>query len=186
MIAKFLRVSRCASRRGPRLGSKFPRQLAIGRPSGSASTPLDLLYARIRGNLLQGGSKMRAILLSLYLALPGVAIAADTQCAPFVDAAIVSSDGKYLGRLSGKYDSESVFNEYGTYGSKYQSESIWNKYGDYGSPYSTKSAFNPFTADGPKIVKNRKIIAVLTKNKYVSGAVDPVVLAIVCFDFAPD
>lgn len=129
---------------------------------------------------------MRVIILSLFLALPNAAIAADSQCAPFIGAAIVSSDGKYLGRLSDKYDSESVFNEYGTYGSKYQSASIWNKYGDYGSPYSTKSAFNQYTTDGPKVIKNRKVIAVLTKNKYVAGAVDPVVIAVICFDFTPD
>ena len=35
----------------------------------------------------------------------------------------------YLGKLNAnKYDSESIWNKYGTYGSKYNSKSIWNKY----------------------------------------------------------
>lgn len=129
---------------------------------------------------------MRVLFLLFLLTLPSVANAVDDQCAPFIDAAIISSDGKFLGRLSDKYDSDSAFNKYGTYGSKYQSESIWNKYGDYGSPYSNKSAFNPYTSDAPMIVKDRKVIAILTKNKHVSGAVDPVILAVLCFDFSPD
>ena len=129
---------------------------------------------------------MRTLLLSILLWIPTAALAAESKCAPFTDASLVSSDGKFLGRFTNKYDSDSVFNEYGEYGSKYQSNSIWNKYGDYGSPYSTTSAFNPYTSDGPMVVKNRKVIAVLTKNKHVTGSVDPMILAILCFDFTPD
>ena len=35
----------------------------------------------------------------------------------------------YLGKLNAsKYDSESIWNEYGSYGSSYSSNSIWNEY----------------------------------------------------------
>ena len=35
----------------------------------------------------------------------------------------------FLGKLNAdSYDSESIWNEYGTYGSKYSSKSIWNEY----------------------------------------------------------
>lgn len=35
----------------------------------------------------------------------------------------------FLGKLNADcYDSESIWNEYGTYGSKYSSKSIWNEY----------------------------------------------------------
>lgn len=46
----------------------------------------------------------------------------------------------FLGKLNADcYDSESIWNEYGTYGSKYSSKSIWNEYGTYGSEYSSYS-----------------------------------------------
>ena len=39
------------------------------------------------------------------------------------------SDKKFIGCLDcGRYDSDSICNEYGTYGSKYSSSSPWNKY----------------------------------------------------------
>jgi hypothetical protein len=60
--------------------------------------------------------------------------------------------GEFLGCLTcNKYDSESICNKYGTYGSKYSSESIWNKYGTYGSKYSSESPWNKYSTNGPKI-----------------------------------
>ncbi len=86
---------------------------------------------------------------------------------------IVAEDGTYLGKITNEYDSESAFNEFGTYGSEFSSESIWNKYGDYGSKYSTYSAFNPYTSTPPKIYKNGTHIGYLTVNKYVENAFNP-------------
>ena len=41
-----------------------------------------------------------------------------------------SNHDVYLGKLNAsRYDSESIWNEYGRYGSKYNSNSIWNEYG---------------------------------------------------------
>jgi hypothetical protein len=53
-----------------------------------------------------------------------------------------------------KYDSDSICNKYGTYGSKYSSDSIWNKYGTYGSKYSTSSPWNKYSSgnDVPVLV----------------------------------
>ena len=53
-----------------------------------------------------------------------------------------------------KYDSDSICNKYGTYGSKYNSDSIWNKYGTYGSKYSTSSPWNKYSSgnDVPVLV----------------------------------
>src|SRR5262245_65231446 len=66
---------------------------------------------------------------------------------------IYADDGTYLGRLSAnKYDSESVSNEYGRYGSPYSSTSINNPYSRYGSPYSSHSARNPYATSAPVIV----------------------------------
>gem|GEM_PF-5369963 len=90
---------------------------------------------------------------------------------------LVADDGKYtyLGKLTtNKYDSDSIFNEYGSYGSKYSSESIWNTYGTYGSKYSSYSPFNSYTSTPPMIIDgNYNIVGRLTVNKYVTGAVSP-------------
>lgn len=65
---------------------------------------------------------------------------------------IVGEDGKYLGRLnSNRYDSDSVSNPYGRFGSRYSSESINNRYGRYGSRYSNESANSPYATNAPRV-----------------------------------
>jgi len=60
--------------------------------------------------------------------------------------------GRYLGKLSvNPYNSDSVFNPYGEYGSKYSPDSINNPYGKYGSKYSSYSVNNPYATDAPKL-----------------------------------
>ena len=67
-------------------------------------------------------------------------------------ARVVSPTGEYLGTTSSnKYDSESINNPYGRYGSKYSSESVNNPYGKYGSRYSPESANNPYATNTPKL-----------------------------------
>lgn len=62
----------------------------------------------------------------------------------------------YLGCLTcGKYDSNSIWNEYGTYGNKYNSNCIWNKYGTYGSKYSVESPWNPYSSTPPVVVDKK-------------------------------
>lgn len=59
----------------------------------------------------------------------------------------------FLGKLNAsKYDSKSIWNEYGTYGSEYNANSIWNEYGTYGSAYSSYSPFNSYASYPPVIV----------------------------------
>lgn len=93
----------------------------------------------------------------------------------FQEAVIIANDGTgtFLGKITNRYDNNSIFNKYGNYGSKYNSTSIWNPYGQYGSKYSSYSAFNDYTYYPPKIIKNNKIIGYLTTNKYIQGAVNP-------------
>jgi hypothetical protein len=81
----------------------------------------------------------------------------------------------YLGKLTtNKYDSDSIFNEYGTYGSRYSSKSIWNEYGTYGGKYSSYSPFNKYSSSGPLIIDgNGYIIGRLTVNSYTIGAISP-------------
>ena len=60
--------------------------------------------------------------------------------------------GKYLGNLSANpYDTNSVSNPYGRYGSEYSADSINNPYGKYGSQYSNDSPNNPYATNPPAI-----------------------------------
>ena len=59
----------------------------------------------------------------------------------------------YLGCLNcSEYDQNSIWNQYGTYGSKYSANSIWNEYGTYGNSYSSKSPFNSYADCLPAVV----------------------------------
>jgi hypothetical protein len=93
-------------------------------------------------------------------------------------ALIFAQDNKktYLGKIENKYNSESIFNEYGSYGGKYCSDSIWNEYSTFGNKYSTYSPFNNYCSSPPMIVKNGQIIGYLTTNDYITGGISPHIL----------
>ena len=88
-------------------------------------------------------------------------------------AVIYGQDGQYLGDITGQYNTNSIFNSYGTYGSTYGSTSIWNKYGSYGSSYGMYSAFNSNAFSPPTIKKNSVVIGYLTTNSYKTPGIDP-------------
>ncbi len=88
---------------------------------------------------------------------------------------LYSSDGTYLGKLTtNKYDLESIFNEFGSYGSEFSSTSIWNEFSQYGSKFSNKSAFNEFAYDPPYMMLDGEEVGRLTVNEFVSGAISPI------------
>jgi hypothetical protein len=59
----------------------------------------------------------------------------------------------YLGCLNcNDYDSNSIWNEYGTYGSSYNSLSIWNEYGTYGNEYNSNCPWNEYGSNPPVVV----------------------------------
>lgn len=80
----------------------------------------------------------------------------------------------YLGCLNcSEYDSNSIWNEYGTYGSSYNSKSIWNSYGTYGSSYNTDSPWNTYGSNPPVVVdKNGDFYGYFTVNSYKSKRAD--------------
>lgn len=88
---------------------------------------------------------------------------------------LVADDGQFLGKLTfNQYDSESISNSYGSYGSQYSSTSIKNQYSQYGSPYSSLSPYNQYSYTPPAIYIRGRKYGYLTKNKYKSGRiVDP-------------
>lgn len=84
---------------------------------------------------------------------------------------IIASDGTFLGSLNeNKYDSNSIYNEYGKYGSPYNTTSIFNQYGLYGSDYSDKSPFNPYTNNAPGLYDRQgNFYGTLSVNRYAQG-----------------
>lgn len=74
---------------------------------------------------------------------------------------------QYLGKLStNRYDSESISNPYGRYGSPY-GQTVTNPYSIYGSPYSSKSVSNPYATDAPRIyAADGTYLGKLSSNPY--------------------
>ncbi|MDB5102719.1 MAG: hypothetical protein JWP91_408 [Fibrobacteres bacterium] len=89
--------------------------------------------------------------------------------------------GTFLGVVTDNpYLSESITNQYGTYGSKYNAKSVLNEYGSFGGKYSSHSPYNPYTTTPPVLMEFDAIskkyapVAYLTKNKYIGGVIaDP-------------
>lgn len=87
---------------------------------------------------------------------------------------LVAADGQFLGILSSnKFQTESVMNEYGSYGSRYSSTSIFNKYGTYGSEYNTLSPFNRYSKTPPHIYVRGALVGYLSVNQFVNNRLDP-------------
>ncbi len=95
---------------------------------------------------------------------------------------IIAQDGEntYLGKIASSFDSESIFNEFGTYGSEFSSTSIWNEFGKFGSEFNSNSATNEFTATPPMIIKSRKLLGYLTANKAIKSSISPNMLKALC------
>ena len=104
------------------------------------------------------------------------AVGAQDLCQLIAGASVIADDGTFLGKLTSEYSSDSILNEYGTYGSPYSSNSIWNEYGQYGGAYSSLSPFNAYTSTPPILVKRGKVIALLTVNKSLRGALNPYIV----------
>lgn len=74
----------------------------------------------------------------------------------------------YLGCLNcSDTDKNSIWNEYGTYGSSYNTNSIWNEYGTYGNEYNQYSPWNAYSSNPPVIVdKEGNFYGYFTVNEY--------------------
>lgn len=81
---------------------------------------------------------------------------------------IVANDGQFLGKLTlNKFDSDSIYNEFGNYGSKFSATSIFNKFSNYGSPFSSLSPFNQFSNTPPYIYLHGVKHAYLSVNQFL-------------------
>ena len=122
------------------------------------------------------------VLSTMFLIVP--AAIGEQLCDTVKGSVLIAQDEKntFLGKIANTYDSQSIFNEYGNYGSEYSSTSIWNTYATFGSEYSSYSPFNSYTSTPPMIIKNKQIIGYLTANKSVKPSVTPNLLKALCKD----
>lgn len=59
----------------------------------------------------------------------------------------------FLGCLScSRFESDSVLNSFGKYGSEFSSDSIWNQFSQYGGQFSAYSPCNRMATDPPVVV----------------------------------
>lgn len=92
------------------------------------------------------------------------------QRASFIEGA----DGTFLGKLTpDRFESDSIFNKFGPYGSRYSQTCIFNPYSPYGGLYSKQSPFNRFAKAAPKVYVKGKFVAYLTKSTSFQPAIDP-------------
>lgn len=124
------------------------------------------------------------IVFALALLALSSVVRSEELCDVVMGAVLIAQDdtNTYLGRISSSYDSESIFNEYGTYGSRYNSSSIWNEYANFGSEYSLYSPQNRYTSTPPMIIKNKKVLGYLSANKSIRSSVSPNLLKALCKD----
>jgi hypothetical protein len=94
-------------------------------------------------------------------------------CTLIAGASIVGHDGRYLGRFTNQFDSESVLNQFGLFGSPFAVNSTNNEFGTYGSRFSSLSARNPFTSTPPRIIRNGVFVAYYTVNEFLTPRVAP-------------
>jgi uncharacterized protein YjdB len=95
--------------------------------------------------------------------------ASPSVCTQIAGGRVIATDGKFIGSLTNRYDSESVLNPYGRYGGKYEPLSIYYQYGEYGSRYSLKSAYNPYTTTPPRITFTNGTFVWLTVSTAFAG-----------------
>lgn len=91
----------------------------------------------------------------------------------------------YLGKINAnRFDSESIWNQYGKYGNCYNSQSIWNKYSTYGNKYNNCSPFNDYASNPPILVdKQGNFYGYFTSNKYKSQRANLKLIDIICENY---
>jgi len=149
-------------------------------PSRSVEERMRKLAAEKQQHKQELEKKMRSDLERLkplmQYSLEDLRLATLIKVREMYEGAQVMSDERrprFLGMIADEFDTDSIFNEYGSYGSEYATDSIWNEYGSYGGQYSSESPFNTYTSTPPYLLKKGKVIGRLTVNRTIDGAVDP-------------
>ena len=131
---------------------------------------------------VQMGRQMNSIKLAftLFFLLAWSSAANSSDICNIVRGAYVlaqDSSNTFLGVIDNKFNSKSIFNDYGDYGSKYSSSSIWNEYGSFGGKFGMYSPFNSMSINPPMLVQGNNIIGYLSSN-----TINPSILRAICED----
>lgn len=87
---------------------------------------------------------------------------------------LIAEDGQLLGKITDNiYDTDSILNKYGPYGSKYSPTSIYNPYSIYGSQYGAYSINNPYCTIPPKLFINGRFVGYITANQHMPDRISP-------------
>lgn len=96
---------------------------------------------------------MKKIIIIALIFITSIFSAFGKDLLLFVDN---GSQHVFLGCFScNPYSNNSIWNEYGNYGSEYFNQSIWNEYGNYGSEYSLYSPWNENSTHAPVLVDEK-------------------------------
>ena len=83
-----------------------------------------------------------------------------------------AADKQYLGKITeDTYDTESIINQYGPYGSAYSATSIFNHYCPYGGQFGRFSPENPYTTTPPKLFINGSEIGRVSANSFIQNRI---------------
>jgi hypothetical protein len=109
---------------------------------------------------------------------------AQDVCSILNGAVIVAQDSNntVLGKITNSFDSDSIFNEFGTYGNEFSSNSIWNEFSTFGNEFNPDSPFNEFSSSPPMIIKGGKVVGYLSANKSIRSSISPNLLKALCKD----
>jgi hypothetical protein len=94
-------------------------------------------------------------------------------CAGLAGGQVYAADGQYLGRLTNSFDSQSILNAFGSFGSHFSSTSMYNAFSLYGSQFGSLSAYNSFASTPPQLYVSGQFAAYVTKNTAKIPRVDP-------------
>lgn len=105
---------------------------------------------------------------------------ARAQLSAYSNSLIFAQDASqtFLGKAStNRYETDSITNSFGTYGSSFSASSIRNQFSSFGSTFSTYSAYNSFATRPPILyrISGGQYVAqaYLTKNTLLFPRVDP-------------
>ena len=115
------------------------------------------------------GDESKALLEKMLQELYATAAAGTSTTG---DSYLVAADKQYLGRITDNiYDTESILNTYGPYGSAYSTTSIFNAYSPYGSQYGAYSLNNPYCQSPPQLILRGKFVGNVSANAYVQNRI---------------
>jgi hypothetical protein len=72
-----------------------------------------------------------------------------------------------------EFGSDSINNQFGTYGSQFSQTSIRNEFSNYGSPFNQYSACNQFASSPPRVYNSNRSVyyGELTLNQFRADAI---------------